>query len=273
MKNKNEVTASKLKIKIIENEIHLWSIDPTHITSECLIEKYKDLLTEDEVIKQQKYRFDKDKHSALITRAFVRDLLSYYADVKPNDWRFSKGEKDKPEIIDPPLPLRFNISHTDKLIICAVMLNDDIGCDVENINRNTDPLLIAERFFSPSEVAELFALSENKQRSRFFDYWTLKESYIKAWGLGLSIPLADFSFNISSSQNEQLNNNIKLSFAQHRQDVPQIWRSWLIYPNESHRIAISVRAKKNNQDVDYQLKFFSSLPLIGYKEINIGKDV
>lgn len=226
MNNKNEETTSKLSLK--ENEIHLWSIDPTQITSKVLIKKYKELLTADETIKQQRYRFDKDKHSALITRAFVRDLLSYYANIDACDWRFSKGEKDKPEIINPPIPLRFNISHTDKLIICAVMLNDDIGCDVENTKRNTEPLLIAQRFFSPSEVTELFALPEHKQCSRFFDYWTLKESYIKAWGLGLSIPLADFSFDISLSENSEFNNNIKLSFAQHRKDFPEIWQSWLI---------------------------------------------
>jgi len=262
----NEAPTSKLKLT--NNEIHLWSIDPTQITSEALLKQYKALLTKDERIKQQRYRFDKDKHSALITRAFVRDLLSYYADVNPNDWRFSKGEKDKPEIINPPIPLRFNISHTDKLIICAVMLNDDIGCDVENTKRNTDPLLIAERFFSPSEVAELFALPDNKQRSRFFDYWTLKESYIKAWGLGLSIPLADFSFDIAHSQNAQLNSNIKLSFAKHRKDTPEIWQSWLIYPNDIHRIALSVRAKQNNQHIDYKLKFYKNVPLEGYQETN-----
>lgn len=267
MNNKNKAIPSKLKL--IDNEIHLWSIDPTQITSDNLLKQYKKLLTEDETNKQQRYRFEKDKHSALITRAFVRDLLSYYANVKPSDWRFSKGEKDKPEIINPPIPLRFNISHTDKLIICAVMLNDDIGCDVENINRNTDPHLIAERFFSPSEVAELFALPENKQRSRFFDYWTLKESYIKAWGLGLSIPLADFSFDIAQSQSSQLNNNIKLSFATHRKDMPEIWQSWLIYPNESHRVALSVRAKQNNQHINYKLRFFNSVPLKSYKETTI----
>ena len=102
-----------------------------------MIKKYKELLTADETIKQQRYRFDKDKHSALITRAFVRDLLSYYADVPAKQWRFAKGEHGKPEIMNAPQPLRFNISHTDKLIICAVMLNDDIGCDVENTKRNT----------------------------------------------------------------------------------------------------------------------------------------
>jgi len=264
MNNKNKETTAKLNLK--ENEIHLWSIDPTQITSETLLKQYKKLLTEDETIKQQRYRFDKDKHSALITRAFVRDLLSYYADVKPCDWRFNKGEKDKPEISNPPLPLRFNISHTDKLIICAIMLNDDIGCDVENVKRNTDPLLIAERFFSSTEVTELFGLPDNKQRCRFFDYWTLKESYIKAWGLGLSIPLTDFSFHILPCENNKINNNIKLSFAEHRIDTPEIWQSWLINPNESHRIAISVRSKQDNQDIGYKIRLFNSVPLVSYQE-------
>ena len=81
MNNKNEETTSKLSLK--ENEIHLWSIDPTQITSKVLIKKYKELQTADETIKQQRYRFDKDKHSALITRAFERDLLSYCKKLSP----------------------------------------------------------------------------------------------------------------------------------------------------------------------------------------------
>jgi 4'-phosphopantetheinyl transferase len=249
-----------------------------------LLVKYVALLTPEESVKQQRYKFAKDRHDALITRAFIRDLLSYYAEVLPQDWRFDKGEKDKPEIINSPLPLRFNISHTKNLIICAVTLIDDIGCDVENIGRNNDVLAIAERYFSPQETTELFALPTEEQRNRFFDYWTLKESYIKAWGLGLAIPLADFSFTISdkvtdkSAQQQNnfiIKNDISLSFAKHRKDNSEVWRSWLFYPREEkeepkaqHRIAVSLRAKKNNQATDYQLRFFNSIPLIGYQELN-----
>jgi 4'-phosphopantetheinyl transferase len=264
---------SKISLNIKKNEIHLWQVNPDDITEPELLNQYKSLLSDDETIKQQRYKFSHDRHDALITRAFIRDLLSYYADIAPNDWRFDKGEKDKPEIVNPPLPLRFNISHTKGLIICAVTLEDDIGCDVENTTRSNDVLAIANRYFSAIETKELFSLPKEQQRHRFFDYWTLKESYIKAWGLGLAIPLKDFSFNITDTIAEKNNSftmksAISLSFAQHRVDNANRWRNWLLYPNNNqpHRIAIALRAKKNNQKNTYQLRYFNSTPLLGYQE-------
>ena len=264
---------SKISLNIKKNEIHLWQVNPDNIREPELLNQYKTLLSADETIKQQRYKFSHDRHDALITRAFVRDLLSYYADIAPNDWRFDKGEKDKPEIVNPPLPLRFNISHTKSLIICAVTLENDIGCDVENTTRSNDVLAIANRYFSAIETNELFSLPKEQQRHRFFDYWTLKESYIKAWGLGLTIPLKDFSFNITDVIVEKntpftIKSAISLSFAQHRVDNANRWRNWLLYPNnnEPHRIAIAIREKENNQRKAYQLRYFNSTPLLGYQE-------
>ena len=279
-------TQSREKLNLAKNEIHIWLTKPQELLgNEVLLSRYSALLNAKETQKQQRYKFAKDRHDALITRAFIRDLLSYYADIAPQDWQFEKGEKDKPEVINAPLPLRFNISHTKNLIICAVTLTDDIGCDVENTGRSNDVLAIAERYFSTQESTELFSLPEAHQRHRFFDYWTLKESYIKAWGLGLAIPLADFSFTINDQvqiTNDlfTIKNDINLSFAKHRIDDPQIWRSWLLYPTkiidekQEHRIALSLRSKgtteldsKDKQRVDYQLRFFNSQPLLGYQEI------
>lgn len=272
-------TRSKQKLTLASNEIHLWITKPEDLLgNDQLLATYSTLLTTTELTKQQRYKFAKDRHDALITRAFIRDLLSYYADVSPQNWQFEKGSKDKPEVINCPLPLRFNISHTKNMIICAVTLKDDIGCDVENTGRSNDVLAIAERYFSAKESTELFALPEAEQRHRFFDYWTLKESYIKAWGLGLAIPLTDFSFNINDKSYKHkdlftIKQDISLSFAQHRVDEPTIWRSWLIYPtaaidkNQEHRIALSLRTKADNQETNYQLRFFDTLPLLGYQEI------
>ena len=276
MINSNKMITTKLSLS--QKEIHLWTTEPQSIVdgsteiidgemSHCaLLKQYQGLLTPDESMKQQRYKFAKDRHDALITRAFIRDLLSYYADVQPSDWRFEKGEKDKPEIANLVLPLRFNISHTQNLIICAVTLAEDIGCDVENTSRTNDVLSIADRYFSADETQALFALPSTQQRDRFFDYWTLKESYIKAWGLGLSIPLKDFSFTISPNKTAQTNGNISLAFAQHRVDDPTIWRSWLFYPNAQHRVAVSVRATHNNQAENYTFRYFKSIPLVSCEE-------
>jgi len=267
--------AGTSKLSISFNEIHLWMTRPQDLLNIQeniqLKESYQAVLTPEETKKQQRYKFAKDRHDALITRVFVRDLLSKYVDIAPSDWHFDKGEKDKPEVMNCPLPLRFNLSHTKNLIICAVTLVNDIGCDVENTTRNNDVLAIADRYFSSTEIDQLFTLPKEHQRHRFFDYWTLKESYIKAWGLGLAIPLKDFSFTIGKAKTEDMptsmNSNIQVNFAQHRVDTPEIWRNWLFYPNDEHRIALSIRAKENNQKTDYKLRFFNSIPLVDFTEL------
>jgi 4'-phosphopantetheinyl transferase len=271
---------SRTTLSLSPNDIHIWLTKPDDQLQEhsadtdALLKHYENLLTEKELAKQQRYLFKNNRHDALLTRVFVRDLLSYYADVLPKDWEFSIGEKGKPELVNPLLPLRFNLSHTQGLIVCAVTLEDDIGIDAENTTRSNDLLAIAKRYFSERECSELFSLPNEHQRSRFFDYWTLKESYIKAWGLGLSIPLKDFSFNFTDrfksfniTKAGSLQSAISVNFAYHREDNSQVWRNWLYYPSNEHRIAMSLRAKENNQSTDYQLRFFESVPLISMTEI------
>jgi 4'-phosphopantetheinyl transferase len=74
-----------------------------------------------------------------------------------------------------------------------VSLHAEIGVDAEWLGRPCDAAELARRFFSPDEARSLEALSETERHDRFFRYWTLKESYVKARGLGLSIPLDRFS--------------------------------------------------------------------------------
>ncbi|MBF0287251.1 MAG: 4'-phosphopantetheinyl transferase superfamily protein [SAR324 cluster bacterium] len=135
------------------------------------------------------------------------------------------------------MPFRFNLSHTEALVSCGVVLETDIGVDVEDTHRITSSLEIAENFFSPQEVFDLSRLSEDAQQDRFFDYWTLKESYIKARGMGLSLPLEHFSFDLGRSK------NIDISFDQHLKDDPQNWRFWLLRPGPHHKAAVSVNSK------------------------------
>ena len=255
-------------LKLNNNDIHVWITKPRCIQQTGLLAQYKSILTDEELKKQNSYIFAEKRHNALITRTFIRDLLSHYEDIHPSHWQFITGSHGKPEIVNPVLPLKFNISHTDDLIICAVMLSDEIGCDVEMVNRNCSFLSIAEDYFSQQEFSDLLNTPEKEQRSRFFDYWTLKESYIKARGLGLSIPLTDFSFEIGSSKLQHKNDNIRLRFSANRFDHAQFWRNWLFYPNEKHRIAISTKGKTNNQARQYEFRFFENTPLLQTSELS-----
>lgn len=105
----------------------------------------------------------------------------------------------KPELAEHP-SCHYNISHSGDWVV-AVFDNQPVGIDIEHLS--PIEMSIAERFFSPSEVSLLLEQKNvEQQQSLFYDLWTLKESYIKAEGKGLSIPLDSFSFDFREQNQE-----------------------------------------------------------------------
>jgi 4'-phosphopantetheinyl transferase len=90
--------------------------------------------------------------------------------------------------------IHFNISHAGEWVLCAIS-NTEIGIDIELIQ--PIDLDIAKYYFSEVEYMDLQRKEGAEKVSYFFDLWTLKESYIKARGMGLSIPLKDFCIRIT----------------------------------------------------------------------------
>lgn len=201
--------------------------------------QYDALLTDDERKKRDRFRFEKDQHSCLVTRALLRTVLSKYADVPPEAWRFVTNDYGRPEIDEPAEArwLKFNLSHTNGLIALIVARDRDVGVDVEDRDRRGRLLNVADRFFSPSEVEALHALPEEEQLERFFLYWTLKESYIKARGMGLAIPLAQFSFGVERE--------ITIDFDPNLHDDPNRWQFTAMSFGRRHALAAGITRAKN----------------------------
>lgn len=99
------------------------------------------------------------------------------------------GEKGKPHIAN-LVNIHYNISHSGHYVVCAVAA-EEIGIDVERIRKVN--LRIAERFFSPSEIEDLMACEEENRMQYFITLWTIKESYLKAIGRGLTQHLNSFT--------------------------------------------------------------------------------
>jgi len=218
--------------------IDLWFTFPDEISDERLLSRYEQLLTDEERTQWRRFYFARHRHQYLVTRALVRSTLSCYADVSPPDWRFSRNAYGKPEIMPglTELPIRFNLSHTDGLVLCGVVLRHDLGVDVEYRERKNAALNIAEHYFSAREIDDLLKLPAGEQKSRFFDYWTLKEAYIKARGMGLSLPLDQFSFHLDG------NRPPGISFDDRFADDPRHWQFWRIKASEQHVAAVAVKS-------------------------------
>jgi 4'-phosphopantetheinyl transferase len=128
-------------------------------------------------------------------------------------------------------------------VACAVTVGRDVGVDVEYVHR---PLThaVPERFFSVQEVRDLRALPQHDQPLVFFDYWTLKESYIKARGLGLALPLAQFTFHRVPGDAPVI------SFAPELHDDPASWQFAQFWPTSNHRMAVAVRRVGEDLPID-----------------------
>ncbi len=217
--------------------VHVWLVAPLVVTDAGLLASYRELLSPDERAQHARFVFAKDRHRYLVTRALVRTTLSRYADIEPSLWRFEKNQYGRPEIaaglgVD---SLRFNVSHTTGLIACLVGLDRDLGVDVEDTQRPGQTIEIADRFFSRAEVEALHALPAAYRPERFFEYWTLKESYIKARGMGLSLPLDQFAFHIAPATETVISCDPRLG------DAPRSWQFTQFRPTLRHQAAVAIR--------------------------------
>ena len=196
---------------------------------------YRELLSQDERRRHDRFRFANDRHHFLVAHALLRTVVGRCSETRPEQLRFEVGEWGRPELApgSAPRPVRFNLSHTRGLVAVAVTAEHPVGVDVERI-REVNPG-VADKHFAPSEVAALRALEgEDARRRRFFSYWTLKESYIKARGEGLRLPLAGFAFDLDATS---LGLEIRSDLKDHGRD----WACSVMAAGARHRAAFAVK--------------------------------
>ncbi len=195
-----------------------------------------ELLSSPERAQQRRFHFADDRKRYLVTRAMVRSVLSRYAPVAPTDWTFRENAYGRPAIghdHEVAAGLQFNISHARGLIALAVRRHGGLGIDVENLVHRPVSTAIADRFFSPAEAVELASVPVEHRPDRFFEYWTLKESYIKARAMGLSLPLDKFGFRL-------VQRGIRLQIDASLHDDPQRWSFFQYRPTCDHLLALCI---------------------------------
>ncbi len=220
-----------------EAHLHLLRTDALAHASEAeLLARYGPLLAPEEGERQRRYLFEHSRRQHLLARVLLRSVLSRYAAVDPCAWRFGVNPHGRPFIAAPALaaPIAFNLAHTDGIIVCLVARSGEAGVDVECTLRRTAFAQLAQRFFSASEAAALRELPAAAQRERFFAYWTLKEAYIKARGLGLALPLDAFAFALDGG-------GISIAFDARIDDEPGAWQFARLALSPVHACAIAQR--------------------------------
>jgi 4'-phosphopantetheinyl transferase len=210
--------------------------------SRDLERRYLRLLSDAERARWQRFAAQDAQLQYLVSRALVRATLSRYANVLEHAWRFETNRYGRPHVSWPQQSreIQFNLSTTTGLVVCAVTTDCDVGIDVENIARILDTDTLAPTVFAAAELADFRRHSPGDRRDRFFAYWTLKEAYIKARGMGLSIPLDAFWFDLGDP-------SPLLHVTDRCRDDPERWNFRQYAPTAEHRMAVAVAAPRGAQ--------------------------
>ena len=90
------------------------------------------------------------------------------------------------------LGLKFNVSHAEEAMVCAVTRNSEVGVDLACIQEVKEARRIVEQYFSEEEAIALNKLPSTERNAAFLRCWIRKEAYVKARGEGLSLNLRGF---------------------------------------------------------------------------------
>jgi 4'-phosphopantetheinyl transferase len=183
------------------NAVQVWCASLEQ--DETSVAAFFQTLSLDEKARAQRFYFARDQRHFVVGRGVLRDILSRYLDLPPQELLFSYGPKDKPSLAPAlvqaspkALALRFNLSHSGGLALYAFTDGREVGIDIERLRPLDDAEHIARRFFSMHEVQVFCALPTHLRLEGFFNCWCRKESYIKATGDGLSMPLDRFTVSL-----------------------------------------------------------------------------
>lgn len=132
--------------------------------------------------KTLRYRYDKGKMLSAGAGLLLDNMLMDRG-LRERDMVYIEGEHGKPAFLNHP-NLHFNLSHSDTLVACALS-DTPVGVDVQHLVKLRDGLV--RYTMSDEEIAAFEALDNDEAKQLLFtQLWTLKESYVKATGRGLT---------------------------------------------------------------------------------------
>jgi 4'-phosphopantetheinyl transferase len=173
------------EVSILSEDVHIWriSLDRPQIELQDL----RKTLSEDEIARAERFYFEEHRQNFIAGRGILRKILSQYLNIQPQQVQFSYEAKGKPVLADKfcMSKISFNLSHSQGLALCAISCVRSIGVDLEYM-RPMEVEALSERFFSVREHEFICSLPPEERQEIFFRYWTCKEAYLKATGVGLT---------------------------------------------------------------------------------------
>lgn len=139
-----------------------------------------------------RFHFDRHRLIYVVAHGMLRDVLSRYVDADPASVSLGATEEGRP-FIEGASDLDFSLSHADDAAVVAIARGRRVGVDIEKHRPDMEHASLAERFFTPEEVAAIRAAGSERVAETFFDCWTRKEAIVKAVGRGITMRLCSFA--------------------------------------------------------------------------------
>jgi len=175
------------------DEIHIWS-HTIHFDDPFLREAPY-LLSADEMTRAIKYHFEKDKRVYEAGHVLIRKILSHYTGLESSKLDLTPIVNRKPELLNSPFRIHFNISHSGSKILVAVGFHSDVGIDIEKVIPDFDMDGFADANYHSNEVLQFRSLENNEETDYFYQIWTRKEAWLKLTGEGVNDKLKELDFS------------------------------------------------------------------------------
>lgn len=203
-----------------------------------------------------RFVFKKDAKASLIGRLLIRKFISETTGVPYDSINISRDHNNKPvyNADNPSSVVSFNVSHHGSFTVLAGEIGDKkVGIDVMKFEYTGGKTLeeffrIMNRNFSVSEWKKIKGTpqSTNHEKiSTFCRNWALKESYVKALGIGITLDLQKISFQINS---DLIENKVSLDTDLYINDEKQPWIFEESLLDSLHAVAVALEKDKNSED-------------------------
>ncbi|MBX3457836.1 MAG: 4'-phosphopantetheinyl transferase superfamily protein [Candidatus Paracaedibacteraceae bacterium] len=234
MKHNSSFLQSTQPIIIEKNCVHVWHI-PLDAEFD-LTSTQKAVLSPREIQTAEKFRDIKHQRDYIYSHIALRHILSAYLDCSPHQIPLTFNKYNKPYLKpnDNPCGVEFNFSKTHGLAICALTREHRVGIDVECIRPIKNQDSIAKQILSLKEQENYFSSSLSERQKLFFQYWTLKESFIKAIGVGFSFDIDKVTFSLDDISRPSI-------YIQPFPEESSLWSSDFFSVGDNHYAALSTK--------------------------------
>lgn len=170
--------------------MELYAINIAKIFNNILQEMLLSYIDNEKRNKLSKYKHKEDMIRALSADVLIRSIVCHKFKINNADLFYEYNIYGKPRL-NLDNNFCFNVSHSGNWVVAAVD-DQQIGIDIEEI-KSVEYEDISQEFFTKGEYTWLLSKNKAERKEAFYKLWTVKESYVKMVGKGLTIPLNSFS--------------------------------------------------------------------------------